>query len=125
MENNNIVYWSDINNDLKKAKTKAKIRGAFNKVKDSAISGIKWCEQHPELAIAGTGLITMAVKQTNKLVDRHDKRVANRQYYDRSLQQNISLKRNLSKAEKTYARERHVNTGESYYEIYKSMNVLK
>lgn len=123
--NDNVVSFNELEKDLKKAKRKAALREGYQKAKTEIVKTVKWCEENPTTVASITAVAMGSTKLLNTIAKRIDKQKSERTYYDRSLQQNISLKRNLTKAEKTYARERHDNTGETYYEIYRSMNILK
>ena len=124
MNDEKIVYWKDVKWKYRKDQIIGKAKQIPGKIKDGAKNTIKWCEEHPELAITIMTTGTFVVGKTFKVVDDVRKSNSEKRYYDRSLGQNIYLKKKLTKAQANYAREVHMNTGKSYYEIYKDMNLV-
>lgn len=105
---------------------KAKAINFTDKVKVKAKESYEWVKDHP---VESAALATAAVKVTkmvsNTIDEARDKHWQETHYYDNGLQQYIELKRPLTQREKKWVQDAHAEGRGTYYEIYRSRDLIK
>lgn len=105
---------------------KAKAEIACDKALEAGKKGINWMKDHPgESAVIAAAGVKSAKMVKNIVADVHEKHWQETHYYDQGLGQYIQLKRPLSQKEKKWVQDQHSAGRGTYYEIYRSRDLIK